>query len=75
MMAEKSLRKLREYGFTAFSGLPSITYKGFKNGKPVLDFRTADPQMKYVKDLGFLAVVTYGGGVSGLNAYFQDRPR
>jgi len=72
MMAEKSLRKMREYGFTAFSGLPSIPYKGFKNGKPLLDFRTADPQMKYVKDLGFLAVVTYGGGVEGINAYYQD---
>ena len=72
LMAEKSLRKLREYGFTAFSGLPSIMYKGFKNGRPLLDFRTADPQMKYVKDLGFLAAVTYGGGVSGINSYFQD---
>jgi len=28
--------------------------------------------MKYVKDLGFLAVVTYGGGVEGINAYYQD---
>ena len=61
-MAEKSLRKLREYGFTAFSGLPSIAYQGFKDGKPVLDFRAADAQMKQVKDMGFLAVVTYGGG-------------
>ena len=38
LMAEKSLRKMREYGFTAFSGLPSIPYNGFKSGKPVLDF-------------------------------------
>jgi len=73
LLAEKSLRKMREYGFTAFSGLPSIPYKGFKNGKPVLDFRTADPRMRFVKDLGFLAVITYGGGgVSGINAYYQD---
>ena len=63
---------MREYGFTSFSGLPSITYNGFKNGTPLLDFRTADPQMKFVKDLGFQAAVTYGGGVSGINAYHQD---
>jgi hypothetical protein len=72
LMAEKSLKKMRDYGFTAFSGLPSVGYRGFRNGKPVLDFRTADPQMQYVKDLGFLAVITYGGGVSGVNAYYQD---
>ncbi len=71
-LTEKSLHKLREYGFTAFSGLPSIAYMGSQNGRPLLNFRTADPQMKYVKDLGFLAVVTYGSGVSGINAYYQD---
>ena len=71
-MTVKSLRKLREYGFTAVSGLPSIPYRGFKDGKPVLDFREADSQMKSVKDMGFLAVVTYGGGVSGIDSYFQD---
>jgi len=71
-LAEKSLRKMREYGFTAFSGLPSITYKGFSNGKPMLDFQAADPQMKYVKDLGFQAVVGYGGGIERLDAYHQD---
>jgi hypothetical protein len=68
----RSLRKMREYGFTAFSGVPSIAYRGFKDGRPALDFAEADPQMKTAKDLGFLAVVSYGGGVSGLNAYYQD---
>ena len=29
--------------------------------------------MKLVKELGFLAVVSYGGGVSGFDAYYQDR--
>jgi len=72
MMSEKSLRKMREYGFTGFSGLPEIVYKGFKDGLPVLDFARADVQMKHTKDLGFLGVVTYGGGVSGINAYVQD---
>ena len=72
-MTTNSLRKLREYGFTAFSGVPTIPYHGFQRGKPVLDFRTADAQMKQARDLGFLAVVTYGGGVSGVDAYYQDK--
>ncbi len=69
---ERALRKLREYGFTAFSGMPSIAYGGFRGGKPVLDFRNADAQMKLAKELGFLAVVTYGAGLSGIDAYHQD---
>ncbi|HUT34315.1 MAG TPA: glycoside hydrolase domain-containing protein [Planctomycetota bacterium] len=68
----KSLRRMREYGFTIFSGAPAIAYKGFKDGQPVLDFSHADEQMKTAKDLGFLAVCTYGGGVQGFNAYYQD---
>jgi len=71
-MAAKSLRKMREYGFTAFSGMPVIHYKGFKDGKPVLDFSAADGPMKMAKDLGFLAVTSYGMGVTGFNAYYQD---
>ena len=42
-----SLRKIREYGFTTCSGIPSIAYRGFKDGKPVLDFTAADAQMKH----------------------------
>ncbi len=71
-MVNLSLRKLREYGFTACSGIPTIAYQGFDGGKPVLDFRSADRQMKLLKDLGFLAVTSYGGGVTGFNAYYQD---
>ena len=71
-LAQRSLRKLREYGFTSFSGLPSVAYKGFKDGQPVLDFGTADAQLRTAKDLGFLAVSSYGGGVAGLNGYFRD---
>ncbi len=71
-MTEKSLRKLREYGFTTFSGLPAIPYRGGQNGKPLLDFRAADAQMKFVKDLGFLAVASYGGGLTGFDSHFQD---
>ena len=32
-MAAKSLRKLREYGFTTASGLPVIAYRGFQSGR------------------------------------------
>lgn len=38
----------------------------------MLDFTAADARMKLVKNLGFLAVVSSGGGVSGFNAYDQD---
>jgi hypothetical protein len=71
-LAAKSLRLLREHGFTIFSGVPSVVYKGFNKGKPVLDFSIADRQMQEARSLGFLAVDTYGAGVSGINSYFPD---
>jgi hypothetical protein len=71
-MTERSLRKLREYGFTTFSGAPTIHYRGFEQGRPSLDFSAADPMMDLAKELGFSAVVSYGSGVTGFNAYFQD---
>ncbi len=71
-MTERSLRKMRQYGCTACSGIPTIAYRGFQNGQPVLEFGRADAQMQLLKDLGFLAVVSYGRGVSGFNAYYQD---
>ena len=40
-MAAKSLRKMREYGFTTASGLPVITFRGFKDGRPDIDFSSA----------------------------------
>jgi hypothetical protein len=67
-----SLRKMREYGFTTCSGFPHISYRGFKNRKPALDFTAADAEMKLAKDLGFLAIDTYGAGVSGFQAYNID---
>ncbi len=71
-IALKGLQKMREYGFTIFSGAPAIAYRGFKGGEPVLDFAQAEPIMKAAKDLGFLGVCSYGAGVSGFNAYYQD---
>ncbi|HEY5960571.1 MAG TPA: hypothetical protein VIV60_28655 [Polyangiaceae bacterium] len=71
-MALKSLKKLREYGFTTFSGIPFVSYRGFEHGHPVLDFTVADPAMKQARELGFTAVVAYGSGLTGLNSYYQD---
>ena len=71
-MSEQSLRKMREHGFTIFSGAPNIAYKGFKDGSPDLDFARADSQMKLAKELGFLAVSGYGAGISGISAYTED---
>lgn len=71
-MTGKSLRLLRARGFTMFTGVPSVAYRGFAGGKPVLDFHTADQQMQQAKDLGFLAVNSYGAGVTGFDAYHQD---
>jgi hypothetical protein len=59
-LAAKSLRKLREYGFTTATGLPVLTYNGFKDGAPQIDFSRGDAQMKLFKENGFrMPVVTY----------------
>jgi hypothetical protein len=71
-MARASLQRLREYGFTSFTGMPAVTYQGFKEGQPVLDFRAGDAQMKMAKALGFTMPVVAYGTVSGLNTYAQD---
>jgi hypothetical protein len=71
-LTAKSLRLLRARGFTMFSGVPRIVYEGFDIGKPVLDFSVADRQMKEARNLGFLAVDSYGAGISGIDPYFED---
>jgi hypothetical protein len=71
-LARKSLAKLREYGFTSFSGMPVVAYKGFADGKPQFDFSAGDAQMKMAREAGFtMAVVNYTA-FSGLNLYFED---
>jgi hypothetical protein len=67
------LKKLREYGFTSFSSGQVVTYRGFKDGKPQLDFTAADKLMATAKDMGFKGVVFYATLVGGYNAYFQDQ--
>ena len=75
MMADKSLRKLREYGFTSFSGMPVVSYNGFKDGQPQINFATGDAQMELAKKAGFtMPVVTYCD-FGGLNLYYQDTGR
>jgi hypothetical protein len=72
MMAVKSLKKLREYGFTTVSGLPVVTLKGFKDKVPQFDFSVGDAQMKLLKENGFtMPVVTYCA-FHGLNTYYRD---
>jgi hypothetical protein len=71
-MAERSLRHIRGAGFTTVSGLPRITYHGFKDGKPLFDFQQADRQMALARQVGFtMPVVTYTDFV-GLNVYAKD---
>ena len=71
-MAQKSLAKLREGGFTAFSGMPSVSYRGFQDGKPVFDFTTADAQMKAAREAGFTMPITNYVRFAGLNLYYKD---
>jgi hypothetical protein len=71
-MARRSLRKLREYGFTTASGLPVVSYHGFKNGGPQLDFSEADAQMRLFQENGFRMPVVSYCPFNGLNLYYRD---
>jgi hypothetical protein len=71
-LAMKSLKKLKEYGFTTATGLPVLTYKGFKNGVPQIDFSRGDAQMKMFRDAGFTMPVVSYCPFHGLNLYFKD---
>jgi hypothetical protein len=71
-LSSRSLQRMRDYGLTTFSGLPEVHYKGFRDGKPELDFTRADRQMKLAREAGFtMPVVTYCG-FPGLNLYYRD---
>jgi hypothetical protein len=75
LLTENSLRVLREKRFTMFSGVPYVIYRGFEHGKPTLDFTIADQQMQTVRQDGFMAVSSYGAGLTGLSGYSQDTGR
>ena len=71
-MDERCLKKMHDYGFTTFSGMPYVRYLGFKDGKPTFDFSKADHQMKLARDCGFtMPVITYCG-FGGLDVYHPD---
>jgi hypothetical protein len=71
-MASRSLKKLRDYGFTTATGLPVVKYLGFKDGVPRFDFSQADAQMKRFKEHGFRMPVVSYCPFDGLNLYFKD---
>jgi hypothetical protein len=72
-MYDKCLAKMREYGCTTFSGIPTIKIHGWKDGKPDIDFSTGDWQMADAKAAGFKSmVVNYNGGIQGFDNYRID---
>lgn len=72
-MYRKCLAKMREYGCTSFSGIPTLRIRGWKEGKPDIDFTQADQEMADAKAAGFkMIVVNYNGGIGGFNNYFKD---
>lgn len=72
-MFRKSLAKMREYGFTTFSGIPTLRIRGWKDKLPDIDFAQADTQMADARAAGFKRiVVNYNGGIQGFNNYFID---
>jgi len=71
-MVEQSLTMLRENGFTTFTGIPQIYYRGFENGKPNFDFKKADEQMALARKLGFKGPIINYTIISNFNMYFRD---
>ncbi len=72
-MFQKSLAKIREYGFTTFSGIPNLSISGWKDKVPQIDFAQADQQMADAKTAGFKRiVVNYNGGIQGFDNYHID---
>jgi hypothetical protein len=71
-MTVQSLKKLREYGFTTVSGLPIVTFRGFKDRQPQFDFSQGDEQMKLLKENGFTMPVISYCAFHGLDTYFKD---
>lgn len=62
-MYTKSLEKLKEYGFTAFSGIPTIKIS-IKDKKVEFDFSQADKEMEIAKKLGFKMICNYGASLN-----------
>jgi hypothetical protein len=74
-MYRRSLAKMREYGCTTFSGIPTIRISEWKNRQPIIDFRQGDQEMADARAAGFKSVVVnYNGGIGGFNNYEIDEP-
>ncbi len=72
-MFRKSLARMRAYGCTTFSGIPTLVLRGWKGKEPEIDFRQADQEMQDARTLGFHSVViNYNGGIQGFNNYTID---
>jgi hypothetical protein len=71
-MFRRCLAKMREYGCTAFSGIPTLRITGWKDGKPTIDFSQADREMADARAAGFKMVVNYNGGIGGFDNYHVD---
>jgi hypothetical protein len=71
-MGRRSLEKLRECGFTSFSGMPTPVYRGFRDGKPQFDFTAADRQMALARQCGFTMPLVNYAHFDGLNLYYKD---
>jgi hypothetical protein len=71
-MFRKCLAKMREYGCTAFSGIPTLRIRGWKDGRPEIDFAQADREMADARSAGFQMVINYNGGIGGFDNYFID---
>ena len=72
-MYRKSLAKIREYGCTTFSGIPTIRISEWKDRHPVIDFKQGDQEMADARAAGFKSVVVnYNGGIGGFDNYAID---
>lgn len=72
IMADNSLKRLKSYGFTTATGLPMLTYRGFRGGAPQIDFTQADQQMKLFRANGFQQPVVTYCPLIGLDLYYRD---
>lgn len=69
----RCLAKMREYGCTTFSGIPTLRIRNWQNGQPDIDFAQADGEMADAHAAGFTSVViNYNGGIGGFNNYAID---
>lgn len=71
-MFRKCLQRMHDYGLTACSGIPTLALRGWRDGKPDIDFSVADWEMAEARSAGMKMVVNYNGGIQGFDNYFVD---